>query len=59
MAKIKVKLLRGLAGKSGRIKNTVYSLGLYKPRQIKEHEDNACIRGMINKVSHLIEIVKE
>jgi large subunit ribosomal protein L30 len=59
MAKIKIRLNRGIAGKPQRIKDTVRSLGLKKPRQVKEHEDNAVIRGMINHVAHLVEIVKE
>lgn len=59
MAKIKVRLNRGLAGKKQRVIDTVHSLGLKKPRQVREHEDNAVIRGMIRKVSHLVEIVKE
>lgn len=59
MGKIKVRLNRGIAGKPQRIKDTVRSLGLKKPRQVKEHEDNSVIRGMISKVAHLVEVVKE
>ena len=31
------------------------ALGLKKIRDVKEHEDNPQIRGMINKVSHLVQ----
>lgn len=35
---------------------TVKALGLKKLRQTVEHDDNPVIRGMINKVSHLVSV---
>ena len=32
------------------------SLGLRKMNQVKIHNDNPCIRGMIKKVSHLVKV---
>ena len=32
------------------------ALGLKKMHQTAEHKDNAAIRGMINKVSHLVTV---
>ncbi len=37
---------------------TVRSLGLRKIGQTVEHDDNPVIRGMINKVSHLVEVTE-
>jgi large subunit ribosomal protein L30 len=55
---ITVKLRRGLAGKSEREKRIVSSLGLKKVNQMREHQDNPVIRGMINRVAHLLEITE-
>lgn len=35
---------------------TVKALGLKKLRQTVEHDDTPVIRGMINKVSHLVTV---
>ena len=35
---------------------TVKALGLRKLSQTVEHEDNPVIRGMVNKVSHLVTV---
>jgi large subunit ribosomal protein L30 len=35
---------------------TVRALGLKKLHQTVEHDDNAVIRGMIRKVSHLVSV---
>ncbi len=35
---------------------TVKALGLKKLRQTVEHDDTPAIRGMINKVSHLVTV---
>lgn len=37
-------------------KATVAALGLHKIGQTVEQKDNAQIRGMINKVSHLLKV---
>mgnify|MGYP000975228770 CR=1 FL=1 len=37
-------------------KATVAALGLHKIGQTVEQKDNAQIRGMINKVSHLVQV---
>ena len=55
---IKVKLVRGLAGKSELQKKTVYTLGLRKINEVREHQDNPVIRGVIRKVSHMVQIIE-
>lgn len=53
---LKIKLVKSPIGYSKRQKGTVRALGLKKINQIVEHDDTPVIRGMINKVSHLVEV---
>lgn len=53
---LKIKLIKSPIGYSKRQKGTVAALGLKKINQIVTHNDSEVIRGMINKVSHLIEV---
>jgi len=55
-SKIKVTLVRSPIGYSARQKNTVRALGLRKMGQTVEHSDSPVIRGMIDKVAHLVQI---
>ena len=55
---IKIKLVRSLIGSSDKQRKIVRGLGLSKKDQIVEHSESATIMGMVNKVSHLVEIVK-
>lgn len=54
--KLIVTLKRGLAGKRWDQKETVRSLGLRKPGQSVEKPDNPSVRGMIEKVRHLVDV---
>ncbi len=54
MAKLKVTLVKSVIGSKKDQIATVEALGLKKIRDTKEHADNPQIRGMINKVSHLV-----
>ena len=38
---------------------TLIGLGLNKIGRVRELEDTPSVRGMINKVSHMVEIVEE
>lgn len=55
---IKIKLVKSLIGCSEKQRNVVRGLGLTKRDQVVEHSESATIMGMVNKVSHLLEIVK-
>lgn len=55
---IKIKLVRSLIGTPEAQRRVVRGLGLTKKDQIVEHFESATIMGMVNKVSHLVEIVK-
>lgn len=54
MAKIVVRQTRSLIGNSEAARKVVKGLGLGRIGKTKVHKDNNCIRGMINKVKHLI-----
>lgn len=55
---IKIKLKRSLIGSTEKQIKVVHSLGLKKVNQVVEQYDTPIVMGMINKVSHLVEIVK-
>ena len=38
---------------------TLVGLGLNKMHRVRELEDTPSVRGMINKISHMVEIVEE
>ena len=56
--KIKVTQIKSMIGQKPKINATIKALGLGKIRKTVEHTDNDAIRGMVNKVSHMI-IVEE
>lgn len=57
MAKIKIKQVKSRIKCPKAQKLTLDALGLRKLNRVIEHEDTPAIRGMINKVSHLVAIV--
>lgn len=58
MSKIKIKQVRSMIDRPKRQKLTIEALGLGRPNWEKVHNDTPQIRGMINKVSHLV-VVEE
>jgi large subunit ribosomal protein L30 len=40
-------------------RQTLVGLGLNKMHKTRELEDTPSVRGMVNKISHLVEIVEE
>jgi large subunit ribosomal protein L30 len=56
MKKIKVRLLKGLAGCERSQRATVRGLGLKRIDHVVEVIDTPAVRGMINKVAHLVRI---
>ncbi|MDD2452906.1 MAG: 50S ribosomal protein L30 [Synergistaceae bacterium] len=57
MAKLRITWKRSTIGRPEDQKRTVRALGLRKLNQTVEHEDTPQIRGMVTKVSHLVECV--
>ena len=58
MAKIKIKKIKSEINRPSNEKLTLLALGLRKIGQIVEHEDTPSIVGMVEKVKHLVQIVK-
>lgn len=58
LKKINIKLKKSLIGSTDAQKKVAKSLGLSKINQVVEHFDSATIKGMVNKISHLVEIVE-
>ena len=58
MATIKIKQTKSRIGAPKDQKRTLDSLGLTKMKRVVEHEDNATIRGLINKVHHLVTVIE-
>jgi len=54
MKKLKVTLKRSLIGRPQDQRGTVEALGLGKIGTVALHDDTPQIRGMINKVKHLV-----
>ncbi len=54
--KLEITLTRSLIGRPEDQRVTVNTLGLKKMHQTVVHNDNDAIRGMINKVSHLVSV---
>lgn len=56
MAKLKITLMKSINRAKENQVATVKALGLKKIRSFVEQDDNPQIRGMINKVSHLVSV---
>jgi len=56
--KIQVKLVRSPIGYEKSQKETVRALGLKRMHQTVEHTDSPVVRGMINKVKHLLAVTE-
>lgn len=58
MAKLQITLVRSVIGRPGTQRVTVKTLGLRKLNTTVVHNDSPAIRGMINKVSHLLSVTE-
>lgn len=56
MGQLKVTLKRGLSGSTDRQRQSVRGLGLRRRHHSVVVEDTPSIRGMVNKVIHLIDV---
>lgn len=57
--RIKIKLTSGLVGKMTTHRKVVQALGLKRFNSEVEHVDSPTIRGMVNKVRHLVTVEGE
>ncbi len=53
-----VKQIRSPIGRPADQRKTLVGLGLNKMNRTRTLEDTPSVRGMINKVSHLVEVVE-
>lgn len=58
MNQIKVELVRSRIGTTPHQKKMLDALGLRKPHTVKTFNDTPAIRGIIEKVPHLVAIVE-
>ncbi len=56
MSRLRVTYRKSTIGYARDQKATIAALGLKRLHQTVEHEDNASLRGMIQKVRHLVSI---
>ncbi|GAB3069661.1 50S ribosomal protein L30 [Virgibacillus ainsalahensis] len=54
--KLEITLTRSVIGGKEGQRKTVEALGLKKIRQSVVHEDTQALRGMVDKVSHLVTV---
>lgn len=54
--KITVKQIKSVISTNPQQRATMRALGLRRINAVREHEDNPVIRGMIDKVRHLVEV---
>jgi large subunit ribosomal protein L30 len=56
MTKINITLVKSGIGYNQSQKRTLRALGFHRLNQSVTHDDTASIRGMINKVRHLVRV---
>ena len=56
MAEIKITWTKSTIGKPGNQRKIIESLGLHRLNHTVVHQDSPTIRGMVNKVSHLVKV---
>jgi large subunit ribosomal protein L30 len=56
---VKIQQVKSEIGYNRKQRATLRGLGLRKIRQINELEDTPAVRGMINKVRHLVVVLED
>jgi large subunit ribosomal protein L30 len=55
---VKIQQVKSVIGYNERQRATMRGLGLRRIRQVVELEDTDAVRGMINKVNHLVVVLE-
>ena len=55
-SKLKIRQVRSAINRSGMQKKTIRALGIRRLNQTVVHDDNPCIRGMVKRVEHLVQV---
>ena len=58
MSTVKIQLVRSLIATREDHRATVRGLGLSRVNSVSELQDTPSVRGMINKVSYLVKVIK-
>jgi large subunit ribosomal protein L30 len=58
MSTVKIQLVRSLIATREDHRATVRGLGLRRVKSVSELQDTPAVRGMINKVSYLVKVIK-
>jgi large subunit ribosomal protein L30 len=58
MSTVKIQLVRSLIATRQDHRATVRGLGLRRVNSVSELQDTPAVRGMINKVSYLVKVIK-
>jgi large subunit ribosomal protein L30 len=56
--KLQVTLIKSTIGRTKKHRDIVAGLGLKKLNQTVEHADTPEVRGMISKISHMLNVVQ-
>lgn len=59
MTKLEIKQIRSVAGASKVQRKNLIALGLRHREQVVVHDNTPIIRGMINKVSHMVLVTEQ
>lgn len=57
--RLKIKQIRSVIGRIEKQRKVIRALGITRLYQTVEHEDTPQIRGMIEKVKHLVQVEEE
>ena len=56
---IKIQYIRSVIGRPQKQRLLIKGLGFRKLNQIVEREDTPAVRGMVEKIPHLVKIIEE
>ena len=56
---VKIQQIKSEIGYNRKQRTTLRGLGLRKMNQVRELEDTPAVRGMINKVRHLVVVLED
>ena len=59
VSKLRIRQVRSIIGGTEKQKAVLESLGLKKMNAVVVHNGTPAIRGMINKIPHLLEVTEE
>lgn len=59
MGKLRITWIKSDIGYEESQRKTLRSLGFHRLNQSVVHEDNSSVRGMVNKVRHLVKVEEE